>query len=75
MPLVPGIKTEEVLEAVRQVKELSYLRGIVMGTKGVGKGLDDPAMEPIYAAIAEAGLVVFVVRLASLRPSLAEMRD
>ncbi|BGP00546.1 hypothetical protein NBRC10513v2_006350 [Rhodotorula toruloides] len=60
LPLVPGIKTEEVLEAVRQVKELSYLRGIVMGTKGVGKGLDDPAMEPIYAAIAEAGLVVFV---------------
>ncbi|BGP10539.1 hypothetical protein JCM10049v2_006431 [Rhodotorula toruloides] len=60
LPLVPGIKTEEVLEAVRQVKELSHLRGIVMGTKGVGKGLDDPAMEPIYAAIVEAGLVVFV---------------
>ncbi|GEM12385.1 aminocarboxymuconate-semialdehyde decarboxylase [Rhodotorula toruloides] len=60
LPLVPGIETDQVLEAVGQVKELTYLRGIVMGTKGVGKGLDDPVMEPIYAAIAEAGLVVFV---------------
>lgn len=50
------------------MKELSHLRGIVMGTKGVGKGLDDPAMEPIYAAIVEAGLVVFVVRLAGSAP-------
>lgn len=58
------------LKAIEQVKGLSYLRGIVMGTRGVGKGLDDPAMEPIYAAIAEAGLVVFVVRL----PRLAHAR-
>lgn len=31
-----------------------------MGTKGVGKGLDDEALEPVWAAIAEAGLVVFL---------------
>ncbi|GAA6058675.1 hypothetical protein JCM10212_004086 [Sporobolomyces blumeae] len=60
LPLVPGIKTEKVLEAIEQVRGLSYLRGIVMGTKGVGKGLDDPEMEPIYEALAAAGLVAFV---------------
>ena len=60
LPLVPGIETSKVLEAIKQVQELSYLRGVVMGTKGIGKGLDDPAMEPIYEALADAGMVVFV---------------
>lgn len=31
-----------------------------MGTRGVGKGLDDEALEPVWAAIEEAGLVVFL---------------
>jgi len=65
LPLVPGIEAEKVAEAIKQIKSLPHLRGIVMGTKGVGKGLDDPAMEPIYTAIADAGLVVFVVRFLS----------
>ncbi|GAA5866327.1 hypothetical protein JCM1840_004087 [Sporobolomyces johnsonii] len=60
LPLVPGIETKKVVEAVEQIKGLSYLRGVVMGTKGIGKGLDDPEMEPIWEAIAAAGLVVFV---------------
>ncbi|GAA5929545.1 amidohydrolase family protein [Sporobolomyces koalae] len=60
LPLVPGISTDKILEAIKQVQELSYLRGVVMGTKGIGKGLDDPEMEPIYEALAAAGLVVFV---------------
>jgi len=62
LPLVPGISTKQVLQALDQVKGQSYLRGIVMGTKGIGKGLDDPEMEPVYEAIAASGLVVFVVR-------------
>lgn len=60
LPLVPGIQKEKVLESIQQIQELSYLRGVVMGTKGIGKGLDDPEMEPIYEALAAAGLVVFV---------------
>lgn len=63
LPLVPGVETSKVLEAIEQVKSLSHLRGVVMGTRGVGKGLDDAAMEPIWKALADAGLVVFVVSL------------
>lgn len=48
------------LEAIEQIKGLSHLRGVVMGTRGVGKGLDDEAMEPIWKALADSGLVVFV---------------
>lgn len=40
-----------------------------MGTRGVGKGLDDEAMEPIWKALADAGLVVFVVSLIRVRIS------
>jgi aminocarboxymuconate-semialdehyde decarboxylase len=31
-----------------------------MGTKAVGKGLDDPEMEPVWQALSEAGLVAFL---------------
>ncbi|KAI5481326.1 hypothetical protein MNV49_004948 [Pseudohyphozyma bogoriensis] len=60
LPLVPGIEISKVLDAIKQVQELSSLRGVVMGTKGLGKGLDDPEMEKVWEALSEAGLVVFV---------------
>ncbi len=31
-----------------------------MGTRGIGKGLDDEALDPVWAAIEKAGLVVFI---------------
>jgi predicted TIM-barrel fold metal-dependent hydrolase len=75
LPLVPGIETEKVLDAIKQVGELSYLRGVVMGTKGIGKGLDDPDMEPIYEALASAGLVVFVVSFSLPSRSITNLRE
>lgn len=35
-------------------------RGVVMGTGGLGSGLDDPALIPVFGALAEAGLPVFL---------------
>ena len=31
-----------------------------MGSRGLGKGLDDEALEPIWAALEKTGLVVFL---------------
>lgn len=31
-----------------------------MGTRGIGKGLDDEALDPVWAALEKAGLVVFL---------------
>lgn len=31
-----------------------------MGTKGIGNGLDDPVLDPVWEAIEIAGLVVFL---------------
>ncbi|KAG9120496.1 hypothetical protein FRC07_003980 [Ceratobasidium sp. 392] len=60
LPLLPDVLVEEVTATIEQIGRLSHLRGVIMGTKGLGKGLDDPAMEPVWAAIAEKGLVVFL---------------
>lgn len=60
LPLVPGVSVESLLDAVKQIAELPHLRGLIMGTSGVGKGLDDGALDPVWAAIEKAGLVVFI---------------
>ncbi|CAL1701161.1 unnamed protein product [Somion occarium] len=60
LPLVPNISTTALLEIVDQISRLPHLKGIIMGTKGIGNGLDDDALEPLWAAIARANLVVFL---------------
>ncbi|KAH9927170.1 amidohydrolase 2 [Epithele typhae] len=60
LPLVPGASTAELVSTVEQIARLPHLKGLIMGTKGVGKGLDDDALEPVWAAIEQAGLIVFL---------------
>lgn len=37
-----------------------YCRGVILGTSGLGHGLDDPALLPIFQALADADLTVFL---------------
>ncbi|KAH9938358.1 amidohydrolase 2 [Fomitopsis serialis] len=60
LPLVPEVTTTSLLETVRQISALPHLKGIIMGSRGLGKGLDDDALEPVWAALEKAGLVVFL---------------
>jgi aminocarboxymuconate-semialdehyde decarboxylase len=61
LPLVPGAPTESLPEAVSQLAtQYPHIRGVILGTRGAGLGLDDPALEPLWAALAETGLVVFL---------------
>lgn len=39
---------------------LPNTRGVILGTSGLGSGLDDPAMDPIYAALATTSLPIFL---------------
>lgn len=43
----------EVVREIERLTSLPHMRGIVMGTSGLGAGLDDPALDPIYAALEE----------------------
>lgn len=37
-----------------------HVRGIILGTSGLGSGLDDPALLPIFSALADAELPIFL---------------
>jgi aminocarboxymuconate-semialdehyde decarboxylase len=61
LPLVPGAPAEALSEAVSQLAtQYPHIRGIIIGTRGIGQGLDDPALEPLWASLSETGLVVFL---------------
>ncbi|KAI8137738.1 hypothetical protein BJV82DRAFT_646751 [Fennellomyces sp. T-0311] len=45
---------------VEHIATLPRMRGVIMGTFGCGKGLDDPELEPLYEAIAKHNLVIFL---------------
>ena len=48
------------MSTVKQIASLPHLKGVIMGTRGLGKGLDDEALEPVWDALEKAGLVVFL---------------
>ncbi|KAK5711836.1 hypothetical protein LTR17_018204 [Elasticomyces elasticus] len=50
----------QVIEEVERLAGLPRHRGIVMGTSGLGSGLDDPALDPIYAAMEKHEQLVFL---------------
>ena len=58
LPLTAPLETA--LAAISHVQSLQYCRGIILGTSGLGKGLDDPALLPIFEALAAANLTIFL---------------
>lgn len=51
---------EQVVLEVERLATIKHMRGIVMGTSGLGSGLDDPALDPIYAALESTKQVIFL---------------
>jgi hypothetical protein len=60
LPLAPSVEVSDVVSVVRQVSELPHLRGVIISTQGLGKGLDDERLEPVWQAISEMGLTIFL---------------
>ncbi|KAL1862775.1 hypothetical protein VTK73DRAFT_6649 [Phialemonium thermophilum] len=58
LPLTAPLNT--VQEAIQHVRGLKYCRGVILGTSGLGQGLDDPDLLPVFEAIANADLLVFL---------------
>ncbi|CAO3628890.1 unnamed protein product [Cunninghamella blakesleeana] len=49
------------ISQVKYIKSLKSMRGIIMGTNGCGgKGLDDPALIPLFETIRDNNLVIFL---------------
>lgn len=58
LPLTAPLAT--IQASIAQLRGLRYCRGVILGTSGLGRGLDDPELVPIFRALAEAGLTVFL---------------
>ena len=50
----------EVVKEIERLTTLPHMRGIVMGTSGLGSGLDDPALDPIYGALEKHERLIFL---------------
>jgi aminocarboxymuconate-semialdehyde decarboxylase len=53
--LIPKIVAE-----VKRLSRLRHCKGLIMGSTGLGQGLDDEQLAPIWSAIEESGMLVFI---------------
>ncbi|MCJ1275019.1 hypothetical protein MMC21_002819 [Puttea exsequens] len=51
----PGVISE-----VQRLSNLPHIKGIIFGTTGLGSGLDDPSLDPIWSSIQEKGMLIFL---------------
>lgn len=52
--------TNDIVLEVERLSTMPHVRGVVMGTSGLGAGLDDPALQPVYAALERQQQLVFL---------------
>ena len=50
----------QIVEEIERVGKFKEMRGVIMGTSGVGKGLDDPDLDPVWAALEANKKTVFL---------------
>ncbi len=48
------------LDEIEQLRERRHCRGVIIGTTGLGSGLDDPALDPVWGALQASKLLVFI---------------
>lgn len=58
LPLSASV--EAIVAEVKRIATLGPVRGVIMGTSGLGSGLDDPELDHVWAALAETQQVVFL---------------
>ncbi|MCJ1309001.1 hypothetical protein MMC25_002656 [Agyrium rufum] len=51
---------QDILKCLATMTEMPHMRGLIMGTTGLGKGLDDPALDELWSAIEKASLTIFI---------------
>ncbi|KAL6305484.1 hypothetical protein BKA93DRAFT_845573 [Sparassis latifolia] len=58
---IPDVPITSLVDTVKQITKLVHLKGIILSTHGVGKGLNDQSYGLVWSTIiAEAGLIMFL---------------
>jgi aminocarboxymuconate-semialdehyde decarboxylase len=52
--------TDTIVKEIERLSTLKYARGVILGTSGLGSGLDDPALDPVYAALSKYNQLIFL---------------
>ena len=50
----------QIVEEIERIAGFEEMRGVIMGTSGIGKGLDDPELDPVWAALESSKKTVFL---------------
>ncbi|OAL21168.1 hypothetical protein AYO20_11424 [Fonsecaea nubica] len=51
---------KDIVSEIHRLKSLRHVKGVIMGTTGLGNGLDDPALDDVYSALASTATLVFL---------------
>ncbi|KAF7680758.1 hypothetical protein GT037_002409 [Alternaria burnsii] len=51
---------EAITAEIERLSTLKYARGVIMGTSGLGQGLDDENLDPVYAALEKHQQLIFL---------------
>lgn len=51
---------EVVVNEIKRLKALPHLKGIIMGTSGLGRGLDDSRLDPVWGALQDTETLLFL---------------
>ncbi|EDU43004.1 metal-dependent hydrolase of the TIM-barrel fold [Pyrenophora tritici-repentis] len=52
--------TEKIVAEIERLGTLKYARGVIMGTSGLGQGLDDEKLDAVYAALEKNKQLIFL---------------
>ena len=52
--------TEDIVAEIERLASMPHIKGLILGTSGLGKGLDDARMEPLWTTIGERKLLIFL---------------
>jgi aminocarboxymuconate-semialdehyde decarboxylase len=58
--VLPFQDAEACVAELHRISSYSRLCGVIMGTAGLGRGLDDPALHSVWAAAEKLGLTIFL---------------
>ncbi|KAG8530390.1 uncharacterized protein KY384_004892 [Bacidia gigantensis] len=50
----------QICEAIQSLGGSPHVKGVIIGTSGLGQGLDDPALEEVYATLQQSQTLVFL---------------
>lgn len=51
---------DEITSEIHRLKTIDNIKGVILGTSGLGSGLDDPNLSPIWSALQDTETMIFL---------------